>query len=650
MINPKIESIINNEEKILKEIVSSLKKQLASYYQRFTDESTKARELTSEIVASTKDEQMQQLANDEAVSHRLADNMKKEVKKIDTLIDKPYFARIVLEEIKGDKTREIEYKLGTTSNLDCRIIDWRNAPIAKLFYQYEQGDEYFEVIQDQEKEGLVKLRNQVGIKNSELQSIDCNEGRFEKKDEKWTISNKQLKSSSSLKPILELITPDQFQLITESSETAVLIQGIAGSGKTTIALHRLAWLMHKGNSELSAEDALVIVVSNSLQTYISSILPELGSENVKIKTFEDWARETLAKCLNQAVEKTLIKKAAPSILRLKKSTGFLEIFQKACKNSTNYKEALFLALNQEKEIIEKEKLIDREIIEKTKSWSLECLDAGYFDSGDLSLALLFELSKDQKLFKEKYGTEYLVADEIQDLSSSEILLIVSLVKKSSNVTLVGDTAQQLTKQSDFQGWDSLKQLISSKDGELNFTTLNLSHRSTVEIMRVADAVLGENRSLKGRSGRAPIWFKCYNENTGVKQSINWIRKVKEKFPEQNLAVLCKDDNEAKLVASLLEPSFGGAVNLFSKYERVGKVSGIQVAPIEASKGLEFFAVLIWNPTERDYPKSEASKKALYTAITRSSELVCFTTWGRYSPLLHQVPSRYLRIYKAGREE
>ena len=165
-------------------------------------------------------------------------------------------------------------------------------------------------------------------------------------------------------------------------------------------------------------------------------------------------------------------------------------------------------------------------------------------------------------------------------------------------------------------------------------------------MRVADAVLGENRSLKGRSGRAPIWFKCFNENTGVKQSINWIRKVKEKFPEQNLAVLCKDDSEAKLVASLLEPSFGGAVNLFSKYERVGNVSGIQVAPIEASKGLEFFAVLIWNPTEKDYPKSEASKKALYTAITRSSELVCFTTWGRYSPLLHQVPNRFLRIYKA----
>jgi len=649
MITPEIESIINSEQKILSEVVTSLKKQLGSYYQRFTDESSKARELTSEIVAA-KDEQAQQLANDEAVSHRLADNMRSEVKKIDTLIEKPYFARIILEEIKGDKTRDIEYKLGTTSNLDCRIIDWRNAPIAKLFYQYQQGEEYFEVIQEQEKEGIVKLRNQVGIKNSELLSIDCEEGKFEKKDDTWTITERQTQSSSNLKSILELITPEQFQLITESSETAVLIQGIAGSGKTTIALHRLAWLMHKGNSDLKAEDALVIVVSNSLQIYISSILPELGSENVKIKTFEDWARETLAKCLNQPVEKTLLKKAPPSTLRLKKSSGFLEIFQDACTESKSYKEALMLTLSKEKEILEKEKLIDREIIEKARSWSIQCLDSACFDSADLSLALLFELSKDKQSFKNKYGTEYLVADEIQDLSSSEILLLVSLIKKTSNATLVGDTAQQLTKQSEFQGWNSLKQLITSKDGDLNFTTLNLSHRSTVEIMRVADAVLGEKRSLEGRSGRAPIWFKCYSENTSVKQSINWIRKVKEKFPEQNLAVLCKDDKEAKLVASLLEPSFGGAINLFNKYEKVGNVSGIQVAPIEAAKGLEFFAVLVWNPSEKDYPETEASKKALYTAITRSSELVCFTTWGRYSPLLHKVPSRHLRIYKEGREE
>lgn len=651
MIDSKVELLIHSEQSVLNSVVGSLKKQLADNYQRLTVESSRARDLTSQIVASTKDDQAQQLASDEAVSHQLVSTFRKEVKKIDSLIDKPYFARIVLNEKTGQKVREIEYKLGITSNLECRIIDWRNAPIAKLFYQYQEGEEYFEIIQNQEKEGTVVLRNQVEIKKGELQSVTCKLGKFSLKDGKWVQLENQQKSGSKLKPIVQLITPDQFQLITEDCNRAVLIQGIAGSGKTSIALHRLAWLMHGNNSDLTAEQALVIVVSNSLQAYISSILTEIGAENVKIRTFEDWSRETLAKCLNQPVEQTLIKQAPPWVLRVKKSASLLAAFQEAAKTAATYEEALIRTFANEKAIIEKDtsKLIDTKALKEATVWSKECLALKQFDSADLSLALLFEIEKNPTNFKAKFGVQHLVADEIQDLSSSEILLLLNLVPDPSNLTLVGDTAQQLTSQSDFQGWSSLRELISSRKGELNFTTLNLSHRSTVEIMRVADGILGENRSLKGRAGKQPIWFRCQNENNGIKQIITWIKRVKEKFPDQNLGVICRNQDEAKFAYSMLEPSFGGVVNLLEKQDKEIR-DGIQIAAIDAAKGLEFFAVLIWNPSDKTYPEDEASKKALYTASTRSSELLCFVTWGKFSKLLEKVPSRFFRVYKEEKEE
>src|SRR5690606_28249776 len=118
-------------------------------------------------------------------------------------------------------------------------------------------------------------------------------GSFFKKDGKWVKSSrgqsgKDASAKDRMRDVLSLISAEQFRAITEAANTAVLIQGIAGSGKTTVALHRLAWLLDPFNSELKADECLVLAQTSSLKTYIKNTLDGLNVENIKVQKFDEW--------------------------------------------------------------------------------------------------------------------------------------------------------------------------------------------------------------------------------------------------------------------------------------------------------------------------------------------------------------------------
>ncbi len=295
-IPEEVKILIEEEEKILKEVLKSLESQIFTQYSKLDSESRKAKELTSKIVSTRKDEEKQMLASDEAVAHLLQKANREEIKNIKKLIKKPYFARVALEEEINGEIKNIEYKLGFFSNLDCRIIDWRKAPIAKLYYEYNEGDYYEEEIQERERKGKVVLKNKVHIEGSELIRLECSYGVFEKKDSNWIKSTSRYRDSSNraynkLPDILSLITKEQFQMITEDAKTAILIQGVAGSGKTTVSLHRLAWLLNENNSKLKETEVLILVIHPILKKYIEDSLPSLEIKNVKVMTFSDFSKK-----------------------------------------------------------------------------------------------------------------------------------------------------------------------------------------------------------------------------------------------------------------------------------------------------------------------------------------------------------------------
>ena len=101
-----------------------------------------------------------------------------------------------------------------------------------------------------------------------------------------------------LPSILSLITREQYEMITTDSDRPVVIQGSAGSGKTTVALHRLGWLLHEENSKAQAQNTRVIVMNKSLQAYVCATLPSMGISGVETVTFNSWALSIIRHATN----------------------------------------------------------------------------------------------------------------------------------------------------------------------------------------------------------------------------------------------------------------------------------------------------------------------------------------------------------------
>lgn len=265
----------------------------------------------------------------------------KRVEKYRKALDTPYFGRIDFLE-SGNDIREKIY-IGLCNIIDSQtrdivVYDWR-APISSIFYQYELGEAHY-LSPVGPITGEVSLKRQYKIKNSELKYFfDCS---IQITDE---ILQEVLSHNSSLKMknIVESIQKEQDRVIRDTESELLLVQGVAGSGKTSIALHRIAYLMYQGlNSQVKAQNIIIVSPNRTFSKYISGVLPELGEENVIQITFEDYALGILQekgkiegktsqveKLINScASEELSIKKAG---VEFKGSPTFVEIIKRFIK-------------------------------------------------------------------------------------------------------------------------------------------------------------------------------------------------------------------------------------------------------------------------------------------------------------------------------
>ncbi len=672
---------IAEEEAVLERVITSVEAQIEKTNQKLRHESTRARELTSELVATRRAEDKEMLASDEAVSHAIKDRKKEEAVALEKLIKRPYFARIVVDEMDDrGQTRSFEYKIGFASNLDCRIIDWRKAPLSKLYYQYSEGEEYFEDIQGRERSGVIRKRNRVEIESSQLRKLASSEGNFIKDREGvWhAVSGRSRslsdsgKSYSRLPDVLSLITPDQFNAITLNAKTAVFIQGIAGSGKTTVALHRLAWLLSPDNSDVNEDEAAIVVLSPALKTYIQNSLPAIQAEAVKVFDYTEWA----SFCLTGSSLPLPNLSDRPSLTadRVKSSSAMLaSLEEKFAELKANghpisserlsslddfvgvFYELLESIISNPKRFISHDdtRLIDQACLEQTQSSLRAKRTNGLIEISDLPILvrLLLEAKGGTQLPSGFSGLyEHLVVDEVQDLSAMQLGSLVKAVKSPAGLTMVGDISQILSDHSAFPGWDALRRLsrassnqsTSEAPTESKYLTLEVSFRSTLPIMKLAAHVQGKLKIERGRPGRVPIWFDCPNDERALEMAIDWLNKAQQKYPTALTAVLCRSFPEAKQLYSLLRPTFQDTVSLAQKYS-LNLEEGILVSDIEQVKGLEFCNVLIWNPTGRRYHHNNTKERnLLYVAITRAEENLCLVTSDRASRLLPSPRSSLVR--------
>jgi DNA helicase II / ATP-dependent DNA helicase PcrA len=267
----------------------------------------------------------------------------------------PYFGRMVLEE--NEKKREV--LIGRSTYLDSksgvRIVDWRDAPVSRLYYRYKEGDAYEERFGDRDVEGEVALRRSLTIVDSRLRRITAPQGTMVRQESgDWVAAGASLRLAGGegtaaraeklrkpgslgtgasaeagsddrhLREITALIDPRQFELITRADSGPVVIQGGAGSGKTTIGLHRLAYLAYQDRRRFRPDKMLVVVFNQALARYISQVLPALDVNGVPVRTYEAWSSE-LRKGLVTNLPKKYNPETPSAVTRLKKNAAMVAV-------------------------------------------------------------------------------------------------------------------------------------------------------------------------------------------------------------------------------------------------------------------------------------------------------------------------------------
>ena len=315
--------IISEEQSILERVGARLEREAAAGHATIENLDAQLIELRDQV-AEAKEEDVASLIEQ---MHQVAALSQKRGKGRSLPVDpkSPYFGHLRLKDSRRGHSRDV--LIGKRTLLDdgdgLSIVDWRNAPISRLYYRYEESEEYEEEFDDRSLEGTVLVRRSVAVAGGKLRRIASPQGTFVATRRGWRSTDEDAgvaglgggagaairaprgqlgvfdadddgpRIDKHLQEITALIDKDQFALITQPESGIVLIQGGAGSGKTTVALHRVAYLAFQDAERFSAQKVLIVVFNEALVEYIKHVLPALGVEGVGVTTYRRWSAALL---------------------------------------------------------------------------------------------------------------------------------------------------------------------------------------------------------------------------------------------------------------------------------------------------------------------------------------------------------------------
>ncbi len=204
----------------------------------------------------------------------------------------PYFARVDFRFEGEDEVERVYIGLSSLmeeESFEMIVYDWRS-PIASLFYRFGTGKAFYEAPTGKIA-GEVSLKRQYEIKKGKLEYFFDADVQINDEFLRKLLSQN---ASTKMKTIVETIQRDQDIIIRDMENDVMMVQGVAGSGKTSVALHRVAYLMYQGlSAKLTSNNILILSPNTLFEQYISNVLPELGEKNVSSAVFEDLLRKVL---------------------------------------------------------------------------------------------------------------------------------------------------------------------------------------------------------------------------------------------------------------------------------------------------------------------------------------------------------------------
>lgn len=619
---------------------------------------------------------------------------------------KPYFGWISFHDANQPEAESYYVgRVGIAKNgSDPVVIDWR-APIASIYYENAMGRCKYVVKNDGTYEVDLKHKRTYEIANDKL--VDFFDSDVVATDELLT---KYLAKSKKavLGEIIATIQKEQNEIIRKSPRTNLIVQGVAGSGKTTVAMHRISYILYN-YEEFRPEDFYIIGSNRILLNYITGVLPDLDVYGVSQMTMEQLFTRLLYEDWNPLTHKIVALDRKDPYAYIKGSCEWfhdLETFCEAYENSMIPREEIRLEKNgalligpvvigtylennpglsmQSKINMLNEILLSKlenELLGKHVSFTavekkeLEKKYSIYFGK-DVWRDSVFELYKDflqeqssrgktihfrenefdvydlaalaflYKRIKETDGVReasHVIIDEAQDFGMMAYGALHYCLRDCT-YTIMGDVSQNIHYGYGLNDWEELRQLILTGIFD-SFGLLKKSYRNTVEISNFATEILRHgNFAIYPvepivRHGNDVVVAECKDEQTMVARSAELIRGWQREGHE-TVAVICRDEKEAAWVSGEL----GKQIPLAdSNLETAEFGSGVIVLPVEYTKGLEFDAVLLFNPSEENYPAEDQYVKLLYVAATRALHELAIVHAGDLTELIARPVSMEKRM-------
>ncbi len=471
-------------------------------------------------------------------------------------VDTPYFGKILFSTHVSGIERLLPIYIGKFALMDPKtfqplISDWR-APIANIYYENSGPTKNLAYESPAGiREGDLIQKRQFNISEARFKHIyDAKSGNMAA--DEFLLAQLTERIGQKLKDIVATIQEQQNKIIREEINKPVVIQGVAGSGKTTILLHRLAYLFYAYKDKIEPQKTLIIAPNKVFLDYISDVLPSLGIEHVEGNTYMFWAKNILnwdnTYILHPGEEDLEIKEYKGSKQFIDILDSYFEEFESELLENIPYSrndvirrryyelkdtypyitmdERLTLSLEytfaqkqfKEKRTgylqqqldsdIEKKKEILRYFSKKTLSIDIyrNMFKKGYVKKNIAEYTLEGVVKKGKvKIYRmedlapilylhlkihghTQYQKEYVMVDEAQDLSLVQILTLLQIAK-NQNITIAGDLAQSIIPPFYIKDWESVIDLFKNVGAtKHSYHQLNRCYRTTLEIIEYANKI------------------------------------------------------------------------------------------------------------------------------------------------------------------
>jgi DNA helicase-2/ATP-dependent DNA helicase PcrA len=649
---------------------------------QFSDELRQKKEYIHEHQSSMDDADM--VAADQSIN-RMAFTGEAAVarkRRLLKLSQSPYFGR--LDFAPKSKAAAPVY-IGVHSFLDEQarqslIYDWR-APISSMFYDYELGEASY-ATPSGTIQGLIDRKRQYKIRDGHMEFMLENDVNIHD-----DVLQRELAKSSDdkMKNIVATIQRDQNAVIRNETASVMVIQGVAGSGKTSIALHRIAFLLYRYRETIAAKDILIISPNKVFADYISNVLPELGEEHIPELGMDELAADLLT---NQYSFQTffeqvsaLLEKPDPAFIeriQVKSSGDFLrQLNQYLLHVENNYftctelrvgKTVVPLSFIQAKfktyhrvPMLKRFPLVAQDVRDHVRDATRRKLTGQEKSIIGEAIPRMFRFHQVLDLYQDFYRwlgrpelfrydpqrrhleyadvfaflylrmrleglsayehVKHLVVDEMQDYTPVQYAVLARLF--SCRKTILGDVSQTVNPYS-----ASSAETIERVFPQAEIVKLNRSYRSTVEITNFAQRLVPNPDLIPlERHGPAPVVARFESQEAEL-QAIRELVAAFQRGGHQSLGIICKTLRQATAVHEALQAP---GVQLLTA-ESTTFTEGIIVTTAHLAKGLEFDEIIVPFADARNY-QTVVDKGMLYIACTRAMHQLTLTYTRVITPFL-----------------